>query len=164
MRSNGEHNYRVEPKRRAIKACNASQLRREPPGYGNPHPDDSYSTGMPITGIRVIGRVDSSANANPWARQLHIPRPTPTYKRCFGHHTVQGRVMEGIRQSRYFSVISTPRTWHMVRDSFGDAKASKFGVEPNSRALLTLDESQTQGVTNPRITHPRLYTSPLLAS
>ena len=32
-----------------------------------------------------------------WARQLHIPRPTPTYKRCFGHHTVQGRVMEGIR-------------------------------------------------------------------
>ena len=44
---------RVEPKRRAIKACNASQLRREPPGYGNPHPDDSYSTGMPITGIRV---------------------------------------------------------------------------------------------------------------
>ena len=68
----------------------------------------------------------------------------------------------GPRISGTLQVGATDR--YMVRDSFGDAKASKFGVEPNSRALLTLDESQTQGVTNPRITHPRLYTSPLLAS
>ena len=30
----------------------------------------------------------------------------------------------------------------MVRDSFGDAKASKFGVEPNSRALSAINQAE----------------------
>ena len=46
----------------------------------------------------------------------------------------------GPRISGTLQVGATDR--YMVRDSFGDAKASKFGVEPNSRALSAINQAE----------------------
>ena len=105
--------YGVEPNSRALSAKDHTDKWHRTPPYkvvsrcesssANANPrftliaqvQDSYLHGYhwqhhpQDTGIAL-------AREPTWARQLHIPRPTPTYKRCFGHHTVQGRVMFNI--------------------------------------------------------------------